>query len=64
MKPETIKSFRESRGWNQQKLAEELGIDQATVSRIERGAAQPSGPVARLLERIMSTTAEDAERAA
>ena len=54
MTPEAIKSFRESRTWSQQRLAEELGIDQATVSRIERGAAQPSGPVARLLERMMN----------
>lgn len=54
MKATDIKTLRESRGWSQQKLAEELGVDQATVSRIERGTAQPSGPVSRLLERLLS----------
>lgn len=53
MTPDAIKIFRESRGWSQQKLAEELGVDQATVSRMERGA-EPRGPVKRLLDRIMS----------
>jgi len=50
-----IKSFREERGWSQQDLALRLGIDQATVSRIERGA-EPSGPVRRLLEMIVAET--------
>lgn len=61
MSENDIQSFRKRRGWSQQKLAEELGVDQATVSRIERGTAQPSGPVARLLDRIMSAPVEAAE---
>ena len=62
MTSDQIKSFRETRGWSQQDLATELGIDQATVSRIERGT-EPSKPVKLLLERLM-TEAEQPERAA
>lgn len=50
-----IKSFRKARGWSQSDLAAKLGVDQATVSRIERGAAM-AGPVARLLERVLAET--------
>lgn len=53
MSDKDIKSFRETQGWSQQDLADRLGIDQATVSRIERGA-EPSGPVKRLLDIIIS----------
>ena len=62
MSPEAIKKFRESRKWSQQKLADELGIDQATVSRIERGS-EPRGPVKRLLERLMAEPVADAPAA-
>lgn len=51
-----VKAFREAKEWSQQRMADELGVDQATVSRIERGS-QPSGPVKRLLERLMTETA-------
>lgn len=40
-------------------MAEVLGVDQATVSRIERGS-EPSGPVKRLLERLMTDPASEA----
>jgi transcriptional regulator with XRE-family HTH domain len=52
MTPESIRAFRERREWSQQRLAKQLGVDQATVSRIEHGA-DPSGPVRRLLEKLM-----------
>lgn len=52
--PSAIKGFRERMEWSQQKLAEELGVDQATVSRIETGASIPSKPVSRLLERMIA----------
>lgn len=53
MTPEAIKSFRDSRNWSQQQLAEELGINQATVSRLETGVFTPRGAIKRLLERLM-----------
>lgn len=52
--PDTIKQFRGSLGWSQGRLAEELGIDQASVSRIERGISEPSRPVHRLIERLIA----------
>ena len=39
--------------WSQRDLAAELGVDQATVSRIENGA-EPSRPVRRLLEALIA----------
>ena len=49
--PNRIKSLRAKLGLSQQELAEKLGVNQATVSRIEAGKT-PSRPVARLLEII------------
>ncbi|RUV17874.1 XRE family transcriptional regulator [Mesorhizobium sp. M1A.F.Ca.IN.020.06.1.1] len=48
-----VKAFREARGLSQQQLAAEIGVDQATVSRIENGA-EPSKPVRRLLSMMMA----------
>ncbi|MER8532084.1 helix-turn-helix domain-containing protein [Mesorhizobium sp. M1005] len=57
---EHVKALRESRDWTQQQLADELGVDQATVSRIENGL-EPRGPVKRLLERMIDNpSAKDA----
>lgn len=52
MKPEAIKSFREARGWSQSELAKQLGCDQATVSRMERGASV-ARPIELLLMRLV-----------
>lgn len=43
-----IIALRRKNGWSQSDLASRLGVDQATVSRLERGA-KVSGPIARLL---------------
>lgn len=59
MTPEQIKNFRNARKLSQSDLASQLGVDQATVSRIERGSAIP-GPVEKLLQRLMA----EPERAA
>lgn len=45
------KALREDRGWTQAQMADYLGCDQATVSRMERGASI-SGPVERLLRQL------------
>jgi transcriptional regulator with XRE-family HTH domain len=57
--PEAIKALRERRGWSQHQLAEEIGVDQATVSRIENGA-KPRGPVEKLLTQMMTAAAKEA----
>lgn len=48
---EIAKTLREHHGWSQQELGRQLGVDQATVSRIERGGA-PAKPVGKLLDRL------------
>ncbi|MCW5695822.1 MAG: helix-turn-helix transcriptional regulator [Bauldia sp.] len=44
-----VKAIRAHFRWSQERLAEELGCDQATVSRAERGSPI-TGPVRKLLE--------------
>jgi len=44
-----IRAIREARGWTQDQLAEYLGLDRSSVSRMENGRA-PTGPVQRLLD--------------
>ena len=51
--PEAIIEFRQRQAWSQAKLAAELGVNQATVSRLENGHGVPDGPVQKLLERMM-----------
>lgn len=58
-----IKTFRKACGWSQSDLAERLGVDQATVSRIERGGSM-AGPVSKLLEKLMAEPAPEAEASA
>lgn len=56
-----VKALRERKGWKQEQLAEFLGVDRSSVSRMENGQA-PSGPVRKLLENLASAPSE--ERAA
>lgn len=58
--PEEIKSLRSRRGWSQHQLAEELGVDQATVSRTENGVAKPRGPVEKLLMQMLAAATNEA----
>lgn len=43
------RSLRTRLGWSQKDVAEYIGCDQATVSRIENGQ-EPSGPIGRMFE--------------
>ncbi len=52
MKGRNIKKLREARGWSQRQLGEYLGIEQATVSRLENDEWPASGPVVKLLEAL------------
>ncbi|HTO37195.1 MAG TPA: helix-turn-helix transcriptional regulator [Brumimicrobium sp.] len=38
---ENIRKIRELKGFSQQNLADEIGVDQKTVSRIEKGTLSP-----------------------
>jgi transcriptional regulator with XRE-family HTH domain len=46
-----LRTFRESRGLSQEDLAKSVGVEKATISRIENGHRVPSmGLVSRLCE--------------
>jgi DNA-binding transcriptional regulator YiaG len=50
--PIDIKTLRKERlKWTQEELASYLGVDRATVSRMETGQP-PSGPIERLLRQL------------
>jgi putative transcriptional regulator len=53
-----VEALRRARGWSQAQLAKFLGIDQSTVSRIETGTMDPSGPVRRLIDMLASGSVE------
>ncbi len=60
MKGHKIKKIRKALGWSQNQLGEYLGIEQATVSRLENDEWPASGPVVRLLEGLASRPTGDA----
>lgn len=58
-----IKAIRAKLGWTQQRMAQELGVDRASVSRMESGQ-RISGPVSRLLISLDPAAAPSAGTAA
>lgn len=56
MNGKKIKKIRAKLDWSQSQLAEYLGIEQATVSRLERNEWPASRPVVKLLETLESRT--------
>lgn len=48
-----VRRLREARGWTQAKLADEAGLAQAQVSRIESGENAPGLPVAVRLASVL-----------
>jgi len=54
MTGDEIKKLRTDRGWSQKQLGDYLGVEQATISRLERDEWKPSGPVQRLLALLAS----------
>lgn len=60
--PETVnglRALRESRGWSQGRLAEELGVSRQTINAIETGRFDPSLPLAIRLAHTFGRTVED-----
>lgn|SRR5690606_31354018 len=49
---ELIKSFRLSKGWTSNELAQKIGISYPTVSRLENGHFGPSGIVTKKLAEL------------
>lgn len=59
-----IVRLRAARGWKQAAVAEMLGVDQATVSRWERGLQSPDVAARRRLSRLFLREHPEADRAA
>jgi putative transcriptional regulator len=55
----TLPQLRQSRGWSQQRLADELGVSRQTIISIEKGRYDPSLPVAFRLANVFQCTIED-----
>lgn len=57
MNSQSIIALRKDRlRWTQEQLASYLGVDRATVSRMETGQV-PSGPVDKLLKQLADSSA-------
>ena len=54
-----VKVWRDYRGMTQVELAEKIGLDQADVSRIERGQREPTGRILRALAGALDVTVGD-----
>lgn len=50
-----IRAMRKALGWNQSELAEKLGVDQSTVSDIERGSGFAADLLMRLSDSLESS---------
>lgn len=54
-----LRVMRIRQGLSQQDLANELDVDQTTVSRLERGAQGMSGPLAAAIARVFGLAVDD-----
>lgn len=52
-----VKRLRKKMKWSQLQLAVELGVEQSTVSRWERGVTEPAGLYAKTLDRMLAGAA-------
>jgi transcriptional regulator with XRE-family HTH domain len=57
MTPAQLKSLRAQLGWSQARLAERVGVDQATISRWEAGTVPISQLAANFLKTLASRPA-------
>jgi transcriptional regulator with XRE-family HTH domain len=51
-----LKALRERCGWSQEQMADFLGLDRSSVSRMENGQ-KPKGPTLRLLQKLAAEEA-------
>ncbi len=54
-----LPDLRTSKGWSQQRLADELGVSRQTVISIEKGRFDPSLPLAFRIARTFNCAIED-----
>lgn len=54
MAHKTLKQARDDKGWTQEQLAAESGVDQRAISKIERGAVEdPQNSTVKALEEAL-----------
>lgn len=53
-----LRGLRESRGWSQGRLADEVGVSRQTINAIETGRFDPSLPLAMRLARTFELSVE------
>jgi putative transcriptional regulator len=54
-----LKRIRNELGWSQQRLADESGVNKATINQVEQGKRSPSIPTLESLARAMSVEVGD-----
>lgn len=54
-----LAEHRARRGWSQQRLADELGVNRQTVRSIEQGRCDPSPPVTFRLAHVFGCRIEE-----
>lgn len=54
----TLRALRESRGWTQAALADQLGVSRQTVNALETGRYAPSLPLAFRISRLVGEPLE------
>lgn len=58
-----VKSLRRARGWSQEEMADYLGLNRSSVSRLEAGRTQ-TGPVRKLLAELAEKPAAPSDTGA
>lgn len=53
-----VKELRESRGWTQQELAEQVGVSRQSINSIERDRYVPSLQLALLFARVFNRSTD------
>jgi transcriptional regulator with XRE-family HTH domain len=53
-----IKRLRIEKGWSQDELGKKLGLDQGTISKMERGESDPTAKTLRMLKEIFGVNTD------
>jgi transcriptional regulator with XRE-family HTH domain len=55
---ERLRKFRTDKGWNQDKLASDMGLTQASISQFESGTRQPTPALVEKFAQVLEVTSE------
>ncbi len=53
-----LRKFRSDKGWNQEKLAEEMALTQASISQFENGTRQPTPALVEKFAKVLGIPIE------